>query len=131
MSQAAWHTLSPTLNFSSPGAGCPSLYNLAIFLAQLPFVFSLLSCLSPSPCHSQAQGHVCSGLSQLCSPFTYNKPSSPPHLGAVMAFLFNFFFFFSFRFHGRIIVLFIVLTNLNSLGIKAGIDTFLWHCFMV
>lgn len=31
-----WHTLAPTLNFSSPGLGCPSLYNPDI-LATCPF----------------------------------------------------------------------------------------------
>ena len=45
-----------------------------------------------------AQGHVHCGLSQMSlplamlSPFVYNKPSPPPHLGIVMSFFFFIFF---------------------------------------
>lgn len=99
-----WHSLTPTLNFSSPGAELSFLYlpfpHNSDILVTWPTLYPLghslfVIPLSPAP-HPMAQ--LCLALFTLDSPrrlyvltFIYNKPP-PSCLGPLTFFPFHFFF---------------------------------------
>ena len=95
-------TLLPSLNFSSQGLSCPSLYNATILVTcpcYLPVILLVRARLPPSLSHGQARVMFSLDsptfpfvpVSGYAVPFIHSKPPPLPYLGTVM-----FFFYFSF-----------------------------------